>query len=300
MPPSAFCFADVTELRDDSVIPEWSQRQLRSVTGLEAATGGDWIVSGLESMPDTIRTPLAKPVERLLLRHFDLPVVESAGSAILIQRKSGADFVGSIDKLNNIQERMMQWARPGGCRLLITGVWPTEDGRVATKGHTFDRTFDSLLKKLAWWEVRGGHVDWLTSDSEIDEYLRNMMDMVSTIMDTPIRYTSNLEPFVHRPPVQGLLHVSPDWLITGSAFPMGWGVKKRQAVYDSLVADKLEPTLNNALARVLIGKVKIKGIGPKLRDSLREWVGSDGESLVSMVHTKQRMERKNYDRETET
>ena len=275
MVAQAYCYADATELRNNTVIPKWAQGQLHSVSGLEAATGADWMVSGLSRLPRTIRNPLTGAARRALDKHMRAHYYDGDGygNGVLIQRKSGGDLIGSIANLNNIQRRMMEWARPGGCRLLITDVRPTKDGKVTAGGRKYNRTFKSITDKLWWWEWRGGHIDWLDSDDEINDYIRQVQAAVAHTMEEPIRYTAALDSFVSRGAMQTLTESELDWVLTGSAFPPGWGTKLRTAAYDSLVQDRYTPSLANAIERICAGKIKIPGIGPKRIQTMREWVG---------------------------
>jgi hypothetical protein len=225
------------------------------------------MLSGVEQMPDSISLPLSVPMRMLMKRHCQ------EGHAIFVQRKSGGDLIGSIDKLNLIQSKMMTWARPGGCWLLGTGIEVSKDGYVIAGGHRTERTLNSVAMKLHWWNIRGGHWEIVSGDDRIDLWLDTMVTTLDKILDDPIRFTQENEPFIDRSPVQQLVQTDADWLTTGAAFPKGWGIKARTAVYNSLVEDGLRPTLINALARVNVGKVKIPGIGPKMTQTCREWSG---------------------------
>jgi hypothetical protein len=224
------------------------------------------MLSGVEQMPDSISLPLSVPMKKLMYRHVQ-------EGAIFVQRKSGADLIGSLDKLNLIQSRMQVWARPGGCWLLATDIGADEDWKVIAGGHSFDRSLASILVKIQWWNMRGGHAIFLSTDDEIDSWLDTMVTTLGKILDNPIRFCQENDPFLDKPPMQTLVQTDADWLTTGAAFPKGWGIKKRTAVYDSLVKDSLPATLLNALERINVGKVAISGIGPALRRSCREWSG---------------------------
>jgi hypothetical protein len=224
------------------------------------------MLSGEEAMPDSIPWPLTKPAKMLLKRHFDR-------GAILVQRKSGGDLIGSLDKLNLIQSRMQMWARPGGCWLLATDIDATVDGCVIAGGHEFDRTISSVGAKLRWWEMRGGHWEILDNDDYIDPWLDRMVVALSKILDDPIKFTQENEPFIDRVPLQRLVQTDADWLTTGAAFPKGWGIKARSAVHKSLCEDGIPPTLINAIERVCVGRIKVPGVGPAMTESLRRWAG---------------------------
>ena len=117
-------------------------------------------------------------------------------------------------------------------------------------------------------------------------YLRKVLATVGQTMEEPIRFTSALDAFVDKPPMQVLVSAELDWVLTGSAFPMGWGVRLRQAVYDSLAKDDIAPTLPNAIRRICKGETKIPGIGPKRIKAMREWCGwNDADQFCAECYT---------------
>jgi len=234
------------------------------IPGLEACTGADLIVSTKSLPPDLSMDPLPIPVKRMFER--------ATKYALFVQRKSGGDFLSSIPDLVRIEARMMEWARPGGCWLLITALdlsTGNADGRDSAW------TPEAVQGALLWWQLRGGHVAILPDDASIGAWLENMDKAMLKCESEPIRWTHRYH-LVDWAPLQATLkrpEASEDWQTTGSAFPPLFGEAKRYAVWQSLYEDKLEPTLMNAYRRVCGGQVHVKGIGPKLTEALIEWIG---------------------------
>jgi len=263
--------ADNTETRKGTNLPETVIDVAYSRSGLEAATGGDFVLTPLSvkehPWPDVHRIPITDEQARLMRAHFN-------AGAWLVQRKSGGDALQSIPRLASIQKRMRTWVESStACRLLITDVRVSTDGRMIGGGFKTDWTVESFEGALGWWEVRGGHWVVLDDDDEIALWVRSVLDkyIVPASLER-VKETRDLSAYTDRP-LQALRDAPDDWAWTGAAFPKGWGRKAREAVAESLRADGIEPTLMHALTRVLGGQVKIRGIGPTLTESLRAWAG---------------------------
>jgi hypothetical protein len=191
--------------------------------------------------------------------------------AILVQRKSGGDFLSSIGDLKSIQERMLQWARPGGCWLLITGLSMHDD--VITDGHA-EKTTSSIKGALIKWNFRGGHFDWLDDDDEIAPWINEMGMQVDACASEPVRE------FVHVEPVQRLKREPENWVTTLRAFPEGVGRKKVEELA-LLLCDcddpiNEPPPLVQVLDYVRDGRLKIAhGWGKVLLERMRAHWGLD-------------------------
>ena len=232
------------------------------VPGLEATTGADIIVSSQALPPNLSGDPLPIPARRMLQR--------IAKYALFVQRKSGGDFLNSIPDLAEIEERMQAWCRPGACWLLITNLdLSTGDA----DGRDRDWTPEAVQGALLWWQLRGGHIAILPSDNDIGAWLENMHQAVQKIEQEPIKWCLNSRAFVKFAPLQALAYDDENWCTTGSAFPRGWGEAKRHALWKAAYKQDKKATLRKAFELLLDEKVKVPGIGPKLTESLAQWVG---------------------------
>jgi len=255
------------------------------VPGLEATTGADIIVSA-QSLPPDLSSPLSVPIRRMFERITKFAYFE--------QRKSGSDLLSSIEDLARIQARMWEWAAPGGCGLLVTGLEVLYDGTkyplalmrsicpdpsempgviVADGRKSGWKACDVAAALMAWERRRGGHVTLLQDDSAIPNYLNALEMQVRKCEQEPIRFTHSSY-LVDWAPLQATLpHTVEDWATTGSAFPRGWGEAKRHALWKAAYKQDKKATLRKAFELLLDEKVKVPGIGPKLTESLAQWVG---------------------------
>jgi len=256
------------------------------VPGLEAATGADIIVSAQSLPPDLSMDPLPIPVKRMFERATEYAFFE--------QRKSGNDLLSSIEDLARIQARMWEWARPGGCGLLVTGLEVLYDGNkyplalmrsicpdpsempgviVADGRKSGWKACDVAAALMAWERRRGGHVTLLQDDSAIPNYLNALETQVRKCEQEPIKWTHRSY-LVEWTPLQATLpNAVENWQTTGSAFPRGWGESKRYALWKATYEQDKKGNLRRALELLLDEGIKVKGIGPKLTQSLSEWVG---------------------------
>ena len=222
-------YIDPTEAREGTRLPV--RRGMTEAPGLEHVTGCDIMVTPLsENVPALKKIP---PHRKLLKRH-------SGAGAVFIQRKSGGDFLSSIPDLKSIQDRMLEWARPGGCILLITGLdlecetgcdigdyvrmlWGVLSGFAEnTRGWTIGtehskKNVDSVIAALNAWRHRGGHVIWLPEDDMIVPWLGEIGAMVDHMSQNPVRMFSDVTP------LQRLEKDPVNWVTTRSAFPPGIG-----------------------------------------------------------------------------
>ena len=258
---------DPTEARIGTRLPDAVIASGTEIQGLERATGADLIITA-SSIPSIIPDPMPVPCRRAL-------EYTARQGAVLIQRKSGGDFLSSIPDLGGIIHRMGDWA-PMGRWLLITRL-PEAMDDATERGSGWSP--ESIAGAIMRWKLRGGNVEILPTDEDIPQWVSFMHTIVQDIGQKE-RVALVTEPLVTWEPVEVTVKRPLDWETTGSAFPKGWGAKARERVWKSLYKDKLPPTLMNAIIRVCSGETKIPGIGPKMTQALREWVGWD-ENLIT-------------------
>jgi len=270
---------DPTESRSGTRLPDAVIQVGTEIQGLEPATGADLIISAV-SIPTSIPDPIPVPCKRAL-------EYAARQGAVLVQRKSGGDFLSSIPDLGGILHRMNEWA-PMGRWLLVTRLGEAmEDSANRGTGWSPESIAGAILR----WKLRGGNVEILPTDDDIPQWISFMHRTIQDIgqkgrialVTEPMIDWKPVNVTVKRPdePVEVTVKRPLDWATTGSWTPKGggWGPKARDRVWQSLYDDKKPTTLLNAIIRVCSGKTKIPGIGPKSTESLQEWVGWD-ESLL--------------------
>lgn len=255
-------YADPTELRPGTRLSKSVIMATEPLPGLERRTGGDFLITPLETPLRDVRRNVL-PVRRALEKHV------KAG-AVLVARKSGGDFLGSIADLKEIELRMLEWVGPGACWLLQTGVYTIEGDFVAVDGRASKIKPQQVNAAVFWWQRRGGHFKHLDSDDGISAWLDEMLKYSRQVMENPVRQVVHV-------PAQKLARSKRNWVTTGLAFPTGVGLKKREALVASLKEDGLEPWLSNAVYRATTNQVKVPGFGKTLINRCREWCRFDEE-----------------------
>jgi len=129
-------------------------------------------------------------------------------------------------------------------------------------------TYAAMIRAFTFWEARGGSVSLLEDDTQIAPWLEMLCEVVAEIRLNPIRYVD------HNRPSQRLEREAENWVTTGRAFPPGFGRTKRAEIATAIGKDKV-PALIEALAWAAdpVTAKATHGVGPKLRDSLRDWLG---------------------------
>lgn len=259
-------FADSTELTEASKLPITFKSSITQCPRLEEFTGCDILIS-------PVNKPLAcnesLPSQLTLRMHLE--------HGVMVQRKSGGDFLSSIPHLKEIQLRMMEAQRNllgytvgSLCWLLVTRL-DVRDGYGYSNGRRSDCTAEQISGALRWWQFRGGHVQVLGSDEEIPGFCSEMMTYATRFVQEPVRVIHDEQS------AQTLIGEPKNWLTTGRAFPQGIGREKREEIARAICPEcKLPdhpPSLATVLAAVTDRSQKVPGIGKTLTESTRQWVG---------------------------
>lgn len=153
-------YFDMSEVRYGSRMAGILEDVGQSVSGLEAATGADLLVSPLDEpgMPYAL-TPGLKLHEMILHEHC------TAGW--LVQRKSGRDLINSINRLTSkILPRMRQHSEQ--CWLLATGEHVhNREGIAVVNGLETGVPWLALQGALLSWQLDGGYYALLANDDLI-------------------------------------------------------------------------------------------------------------------------------------
>jgi len=264
---------DPTESREGSRLPEAVQSCAVEIAGFEERTGADMLLTSERILLQDMRQDNA--LVRATLRKY-------LESGLLIQRKSGGDFVNSIPDLADIHRRMREWASPERCVLLITDLEFDRNGYAIAGGRSTGWTLESIRGKLRWWCVRGGWYDILTDDDQIGGWLTAMSEILSKCAENPSVTTAPEHP------LQKLSSEPDNWVTTGSLFPRGVGRKKREALARQIdpECDAIEspPSLGQVLLYTTSGRLKqAQGWGRTLLDRMREYCGIRGRQVIRDV-----------------
>lgn len=159
-------YLDATETRSRTRLPERVVKSGIVVAGLEQYTGADLLLSPLDTPLTTVDERLTSQVR--LRRHSQ--------SGVLVQRKSGRDFVNSLDKLAGIQCKMEAW---GLAWLLVTGRFECDGhDKCKVNGRSTGYSYWATVGALDAWQLRGGGVTVLSSDGQVEKWLALLLQKV--------------------------------------------------------------------------------------------------------------------------
>src|SRR3990167_7500737 len=149
--------ADPTEERH--LHPSLRERT-KFVAGIESLTGADLILSPL---------PLPATDETLLRRH--------AQAGVCVQRKDVGDFVASITADDNrlwTQLARLRSVADSAWLLLIGDIKRNRDGKAVIDGRESGWEYWKVSRARVWWQLRGGYIDWVSTDSGFVEWCLGM------------------------------------------------------------------------------------------------------------------------------
>lgn len=258
-------YVDPTELRDNTKLPAALVGEAKNLPGLEAMTGADILVTPHD---DFILTELKDilPHRKSLQYHCD--------DGILIQRKSGGDFLSSIDDLVEIEWRMQEWS--DNPWLLVTEIKRGKNGRVVAGGRYFKKwNYASISGALDAWQDRGGSVKKLANDQDIYQWVKNRERRCMTWLQEPEKKVSKGGGKKGKVSRQSLRRIQDTWCSTKWAFPAGIGRVMMESLARYIV-EKWErpPTFANAIALACSDEVlKVNGWGKVSLNNVREWYG---------------------------
>lgn len=258
-------YIDPTEATDKSLLPQSTIDIARAISNLESLTGADILVSPfVEPLPESLQS--IPPHLASLRRHCE--------SGILIQRKSGSDFLSSIPDLSHIQARMTEWS-PNPW-LLITRVHQGKTGKVVVEGsrRRIRWNWSSVSASMDSWQDRGGSIKLLQSDEDITEWLLSREKRCTEWLKEPVKS-------VPKPQRQQVTQAEPNWYNTGRAWPEGIGQKMLEELARYIAREwHLPPTLANAISLATNEEaLEVRLWGLHSLNKVREWYG------VSTSHT---------------
>lgn len=264
---------DPTECREGTRLPEAICKAAREIVGLEERTGADLIVSSDRLIDLDVR-------EDNVFTHAALETMLVHG--VLIQRKTGSDFLSSIPDLLDIHRRMREWASPERCVLLITDLVVNSSGRAIADGRPTGWTLESIQGKLDWWCLRGGWYKILPTIEEIGAWLTTILAALGKMKEEPEIATSAVHP------LQKLVDEPDNWVTTGQMFPRGVGRAKRESLAREICPGcdpvNAPPPLGQVLLYTTSGRLEqAGGWGPTLLERMRAYCGIDGGRVIRDV-----------------
>lgn len=263
-------YYDVTEGRKGTRVPDAVLKICRPVENLERFTATDFMIDPFDDRP--------LPAKLLDIPPHMMALKDHAENGILLQRKSGRDFMSSVADLGSIQARMSVWSAQ--VWLVPVGVSHTNNQRVTAFGKSVDNwTWPQVQGAYNAWRLRGGSVACeLKSEEELGLFLVRL--------DTKLR-EYNRDPsmvIAKKGHVQNVKLVDRNWLTTLSAWPPGVGFKRLLAVAKYIDAYDREPTLINVARAILSGQAtKVKGWGKKTINDVRVWWGCDEDWPLDVI-----------------
>lgn len=254
-------FIDHTEQRKGTNLPANVIAHATTLTNLEHLTGADLILSPLDR-------PSLKELTKCPASIQALKVHITAG--LMIQRKAGGDFIGSIDKLAEIERRMLEWTdRPW---LLVTGeLKASKSGKAIMNGRTYGISYWGIIGALDYWQLRGGCWTILQHNTLIAKWMS----------DQAARLQAQDKLSIPRVPKQCIIKESDEIaqiVQTLMSFPR---IGQTTAVAIARQTKSLRAALKMLSdPNVLKSKNKVEGIGPKLIEEFRRVMDlKEGEEL---------------------
>lgn len=237
---------------------------------LEETSGADMLITSA-TFPCTTTT--------LLRRHLDC-------NAILVQRKSGNDFINSLgSRLSESIARMVTITSNSNQRILLyTGVFSEENGKLVLNGRVTHASYMSFIKSVDWFHHRGGKSVNLANDDLILQWIMSIEKDLEVIAN---KLQTDVYPTHDYPPDEGMFQVPVevrDWRVTLATFP-GIGPEKCNVLFNHLREKYGKPvSLLVALHYVMQNENKVHGWGKVARQSVMHWLGIEKVSDLSFEY----------------
>lgn len=259
-------FIDSSETRSTSKMPHIESAI--KTDGLEFYTGADFMISRLQ-MPAT--------TEMLIGKHIK-------NGALLVQRKHGMDLASSIsERLNHSLAKMHEaGAKQSQCILLFIGMlFADKDGNALIDKRRTVQKFWTIQASISKWHDRGGVYESIPRANMIERWCKMKLNHLDEYAVTRIKEVwatrqevTRFDDFLQVPVAvddgRNLLVTLP-----------GIGPKAANALFEEFDGD---------IASILCwltyppkegNKQKIKGIGPKTIENVREYLGVDEHMWLS-------------------
>lgn len=254
-------YYDPTEARVGTRLSQSVIDSGRAVENLEQYTGADLLLT-------TDDYPLTRVTDAM---PHQLGLKKCIAAGLLVQRKSGGDFIGSLHKLNDILVRMLEWTDTPW--LLITGrIDITPSGDAVMDGRETGWGMQSVIGYLDWWQVRGGYVTTLPSDDHVARWLNMWEARFRELRHNPVKA------LVNRTIKQVL--TGPDWKDTLATLPGIGGERARRVA-----------TTHKRLASSMVwltdlsDPTTVEGVASGTKEKVRAYLGLESNETLRIERT---------------
>lgn len=190
-------YIDTTESRITSRLPKGVIQAAEIVAGLEEFTGADMLLSLLSSPPLPIKITSILPHQSALKAHCQ--------AGLLIQRKTGLDFIHSIPDLKMSLYKMQEYT-PRPYLLVVGRLSHTREGVALMDGKPSvqSTSYMEVILALEKWQQRGGFVTFLAGDNWIAPWINLWLERLLTMPQSKVarpvyqRLIGPLEKDLHR------------------------------------------------------------------------------------------------------
>lgn len=215
--------------------------------------------------------------------------------ALLVQRKSGHDFVASMGpRLNkSIAEMILVAPKQHQRIVLVTGMFGEKNGMLTLNGRTANVKYNNYMGAISAIKYKGAHVEFLPNDNCIHEWAKMQEKQLLSYKSDNTKWI--VSPTYFPPdlpdmddPLQLMVPVRDARLSIINID--GWGVGKVNVLHKYVkktLGLNREPNLLELLsyATNITTAKHCKGIGKKLIQSARDYTGLyDGEFLASTTN----------------
>ncbi len=257
-------YYDVSEGRAISRLSPKVQEIGQPVVGLEPATGADILISIGDNLPGNVNRQPGKAMLSMFIEN-----------GMLVQRKTGMDFLGSIPDLMSILWRMRAVGdeQHATCWLMVCGKmdrWQY-DNTTMMDGRSTGWNWNSVQGALEEWQRCGGYVSLQPDDDACAEFLLRWDKLL------PALAVKEDKGFEKRLDVPKLQWDARPWRKTLMTFP-GIG---------DVASDKIaEHTGRLCDALLWISEMDsygVSGVGKKTRENARNYLGLEVDEHLAIL-----------------
>jgi len=268
-------YFDPTESRQGTLLPQSLINLGASFPSLEEHTKSDLLITLNQSNP-----PLIPSLRLDWLKN-------SCAQGILIQRKTGLDFLNSIPHLTSIITTMFYWSKVSWLSI-IGDIQFTDNEMTAMKIDNQWRETNwgksSVKGALRSWQLSGGLYEIFSTDGEFTKWIKDYLDGG---LDELLNETKVIREHTRQVSFAGE-HI----LNSLSLVPSGIGWNKIKLILDQLkimfgLKEDEYPdvlmVLHIATNKDIQKQIKLKGWGDKSTDAMREhWGLEDGDEINAL------------------
>lgn len=294
-------YYDISENTPQSKLPKIVIDYGLPFEGLERLTGADFVIIPESSNYEKVTAlqiagkSLMEIAKELQINLLDVvKILEDKPNtiqnwlevgAILVQRKSGFDFVQSMgSRLNDAICRMVACSKHQYQRvILVTGIFGNQNGKLTINGNLTQWDYSAYLGAISSIKYKGCCVEFVANDALILEWIKLQETSLLQYKRNEAKFVI---PFMYYPPdlpalddpLQLMLPVE-DARLCMIHIP-GWGEKKINTLHNYVQEVlQLEPGIHPSLLQLLTYATSyeianhLKGVGKGLIKNARDYVG---------------------------